>query len=309
MGERAMSGFVDNLPFLIEDSLTGLMTGGVYALIGVGIVLVFRATQVFNFAHGAVVMFGAYFYYSVNLGLEALELGPWAIYAIALPATLVLASLFGMALERFLMRPMLGEHVFSMIMITIGLISVLEGGASLIWKTDARYPPELASLNIVELWGVFINTQMVWSFVISLVVFGIIVFLFQKSRAGVAMRATASDQSTAYAMGINVPAVFASAWVVAAATGALAGVLIAPVNSLTPGLATIGLSVIAVVILGGVDSVIGVFVAGLIVGWLEAVTNHYLGGEAKDLVPYVVVLAIIIIRPYGLFGTTDIDRV
>ena len=305
-----MQGFIDNLPFLIEDSLTGLMTGGVYALIGVGIVLVFRATQVFNFAHGAIVMFGAYFYYSINLMLDGLGLGPWAIYVVALPATLVIASLFGMALERLLMRPMLGENnLFAMIMVTIGLISILDGAATLIWKSDARYPPELASLNIVEVWGVFINTQMVWSFLIALAVFAVIIFLFQKSRAGVAMRATATDQSTAYAMGINVPRVFASAWVVAAATGALAGVLLAPVNSLTPGLSTIGLAVIAVVILGGVDSVIGVFVAGLIVGWLEAITNHYLGGEAKDLVPYIVVLAIILIRPYGLFGTTDIDRV
>ncbi|MEM7546972.1 MAG: branched-chain amino acid ABC transporter permease [Pseudomonadota bacterium] len=300
---------MNNLPFLIEDSLTGLMTGGIYALIGVGIVLVFRATQVFNFAHGAVVMFGAYFYYSINLGLDAMGLGSWSVYVIALPATLILASLFGMLLERLLMRPMLGQNVFAMIMVTIGLISVLDGLAALIWKTDARYPPELAKLNIVDLGGILINTQMVWSFCIALVVFVIIVILFQKSRAGIAMRATATDQSTAYAMGINVPAVFASAWVVAAATGALAGILLAPVNSLTPGLSTIGLSVIAVVILGGVDSVIGVFVAGLIVGWLEAATNHYFGGEAKDLVPYIVVLAIILIRPHGLFGTADINRV
>lgn len=304
-----MDAFLANLPFLIEDSLTGIMTGGIYALIGVGIVLVFRATQVFNFAHGAVVMFGAYLYYTVTQVMEPLGLGYWSIYFIALPATLVLASLFGMALERLLMRPMLGQHVFAMIMVTIGLISVLEGAAALIWKTDARYPPELAPLNIVEISGVFINTQMAWSFGIALAVFAVIVVLFQKSRAGIAMRATATDQSTAYAMGINVPGVFASAWVVAASTGALAGILLGPVNSLTPGLATIGLSVIAVVILGGVDSVIGVFVAGVIVGWLEAITNHYFGGEAKDLVPYVVVLAIILIRPYGLFGTADINRV
>lgn len=304
-----MENFMRNLPFLIEDSLTGLMTGGIYALIGVGIVLVFRATQVFNFAHGAVVMIGAYFYYSINLGLDALGLGDWAVYVIALPLTLILASLFGMLLERLLMRPMLGQNVFAMIMVTIGLISVLDGLAALIWKTDARYPPELAPLNIVNISGVFINTQMVISFFIALAVFIVIVILFQKSRAGIAMRATATDQSTAYAMGINVPAVFASAWVVAASTGALAGILIAPVNSLTPGLSTIGLSVLAVVILGGVDSVIGVFVAGLIIGWLEAITNHYFGGEAKDLVPYIVVLAIILIRPYGLFGTADINRV
>ena len=304
-----MENFISNLPFLIEDSLTGLMTGGIYALIGVGIVLVFRATQVFNFAHGAVVMIGAYIYYSVTGALDALGLGYWAVYFIGLPLTLIFASLFGMGIERTLMRPMLGQHIFAMIMITIGLISVLDGGAALIWKTDARYPPELASLSITEIAGVFINIQMVISFIIAVAVFAVIVILFQKSRAGVAMRATATDQSTAYAMGINVPAVFASAWVVAASTGALAGVLIAPLNSLTPSLSTIGLSVIAVVILGGVDSVIGVFIAALIVGWLEAVTNHYFGGEAKDLVPYIVVLAIILIRPYGLFGTADIDRV
>lgn len=304
-----MDAFLADLPFLIEDSLTGLLTGGVYALIGVGIVLVFRATQVFNFAHGAVVMIGAYFYYTTTLLLAGLGLPGWAVIALGLPATLILAALFGMAIERLLMRPMMGQPAFPMIMVTIGLISVLEGGAALIWKTDARYPPALAPLDIREAAGVFVNMQMVWSFLIAVAVFAAVLALFQKSRAGIAMRATATDRSTAAAMGIDVPRVFASAWIVAAATGALAGVLLAPVNSLTPGLAAIGLSVIAVVILGGVDSVIGVFVAGLIVGWLEAATNHYLGGEAKDLVPYLVVLVLILIRPFGLFGTASIDRV
>lgn len=298
-----------NIAFVIEDSLTGLMTGGVYALIAVGIVLVFRATKVFNFAHGAVLMIGAYFYHTITGMLDVAGLGAWAVYIIGLPLTLIAAALFGGAVERVLMRPMIGQNPFPMIMVTIGLISVLEGTAAIVWSTNAYYPPALVGLSIDFVAGLAINRQMLASFLIAGVVFAIITVLFLKSKAGVAIRATASDQSTAYAMGINVPRVFMTTWMVAAATAALAGILLAPLNSLTPSLSQIGLSVIAVVILGGLDSIIGVLLAAFIVGWLEAMANHFLGGDFKEVVPYIVVLLIILIRPYGLLGTPDVERV
>jgi branched-chain amino acid transport system permease protein len=298
-----------NIAFVIEDSLTGLMTGGVYALIAVGIVLVFRATKVFNFAHGAVLMIGAYFYHTITGMLDVAGLGAWAVYIIGLPLTLIAAALFGGAVERVLMRPMIGQNPFPMIMVTIGLISVLEGTAAIVWSTNAYYPPALVGLSIDFVAGLAINRQMLASFLIAGVVFAIITVLFLKSKAGVAIRATASDQSTAYAMGINVPRVFMTTWMVAAATAALAGILLAPLNSLTPSLSQIGLSVIAVVILGGLDSVIGVLLAAFIVGWLEAMANHFLGGDFKEVVPYIIVLLIILIRPYGLLGTPDVERV
>ncbi len=298
-----------NIAFVIEDSLTGLMTGGVYALISVGIVLVFRATKVFNFAHGAVLMIGAYFYHTITSMLGVAGLGAWAIYVIGLPLTLIAAALFGAAIERVLMRPMIGQHPFPMIMVTVGLISVLEGTAAIVWSTNAHYPPALVGLSIDFVGGLAINRQMLASFLIAGVVFAIITVLFLKSKAGVAIRATASDQSTAYAMGINVPRVFMTTWMVAAATAALAGILLAPLNSLTPSLSQVGLSVIAVVILGGLDSVIGALLAAFIVGWLEAMANHFLGGDFKEIVPYVVVLVIILIRPHGLLGTPEVERV
>ncbi len=298
-----------NILYVIEDSLTGLMTGGVYALIAVGIVLVFRATKVFNFAHGTVMMIGAYFYYTITVVLGDLGLGAWAIYVLGVPLTLLVSALFGAAIERIVMRPMLGQNPFAMIMVTIGLISVLEGSAAVIWSSNAKFPPALVGLNIDFVAGMAINRQMLASFLIAGIVFAAITVLFLKSKAGVAIRATASDQSTAYAMGINVPRVFSVTWMVAAGTGALAGVLLAPLNSLTPGLGQVGLSVIAVVILGGLDSVIGVLLAAFIVGWLEAMANHFLGGDFKEVVPYAVVLLIILIRPYGLLGTRDVERV
>jgi branched-chain amino acid transport system permease protein len=298
-----------DIMFVVEDSITGLMTGGVYALIAVGIVLVFRATKVFNFAHGAVLMIGAYFYYTITGMLDVAGLGTWAIYVLGLPLTMIVAALFGAVIERVLMRPMIGQHPFPMIMVTIGLISVLEGVAAIVWTTNAKYPPALVGLSIDFVGGMAINRQMLASFLIAGAVFVIITILFLKSKAGVAIRATASDQSTAYAMGINVPRVFMTTWMVAAATAALAGILLAPLNSLTPSLSQVGLSVIAVVILGGLDSVIGALLAAFIVGWLEAMANHFLGGDFKEIVPYAVVLAIILIRPYGLLGTRDVERV
>lgn len=207
------------------------------------------------------------------------------------------------------MRPMIGQHPFPMIMVTIGLISVLEGTAAIVWTTNAHYPPALVGLSIDFVGGLAINRQMLASFLIAGLVFVIITILFLKSKAGVAIRATASDQSTAYAMGINVPRVFMTTWMVAAATAALAGILLAPLNSLTPALSQVGLSVIAVVILGGLDSVIGALLAAFIIGWLEAMANHFLGGNFKEIVPYAVVLLIILVRPHGLLGTPEVERV
>ncbi len=298
-----------DINFIIEDSITGIFSGGIYALIALGVVFVFRATKVFNFAHGAIVMIGAYFFYSCTLFFEFLGFGTWSIYFFSLPLTILISAIFGLIIERTLMRPMIGEHPFPAIMITIGLISVLEGAAAIIWSSSAKYPPALIPLEIDFVNSVAINRQMFLSFIFSIFIFVIISYFFIKSKVGIAIRATASDQSTAYIMGINVPKVFSLAWIIAATTGAFAGLLLAPLNSLTPTLGVVGLSVISVVILGGLDSIVGVLIAAFIVGWLEAMANHFLGGHYKDIVPYVVVLLIILIRPYGLMGTKDIDRV
>ena len=296
---------MNELLYIVEDSLTGLLTGGIYALMAVGMVLVFKATRVVNFAHGTIMMVGTYFFFSFSLLVQQLGLSFW----VSVPLALLSTGLLGMFLERVLMRPLLGQSVFSMIMVTVALISVLEGLTILIWTSDAQYPPGLFSLQISFIWEAAVNMQLLWGFVIALSLFVLISIVLFLTRIGVALRATASDQATAYSMGINVPGVFGMTWMVAAMTGCLAGILLAPLNSLTPSLGHLGLSVLAVIILGGLDSLLGTLIAALLIGWLEAMTGHFLGGDYREVMPYIVVLLIIVIRPYGLFGSKEVERI
>jgi branched-chain amino acid transport system permease protein len=295
---------LNNLLFVLEDSLSGLLTGGVYALMAVGMVLIFKATRVVNFAHGTIMMVGTYFFFSMSAVVQMLGVTFW----VSVPLALIATGFLGGLLERVLMRPLLGQSVFSMIMVTIGLISVLEGLTALIWTTEAQYPPALFALKITFINQLAINLQMFWSFVVGVGVFILIAAVLFLTRAGIALRATAFDQSTAYSMGINVPRVFNLTWMLASMTGCLAGLLLAPFNSLSPALGHLGLSVLAVIILGGLDSIRGVLIAALLMGWLEAMAGHFLGGDWRGVMPYLVVLAIILVRPYGLFGTREVER-
>lgn len=294
--------------FIIENSLSGLFLGGIYSLIGLGVVFIFRATKVFNFAHGATIMFGAYLYFTFSEIIASFGIPLWCVFLFSLPLTIVSSAFLGILIEKFLMRPMMGQHPFPLIMITIGLISVLEGAAAMIWTPAAQYPKALFPLEIDFIGSLAINRQMLLSFVLSLIIFLVVAILFVRSKNGVAIRATATDQSTAALMGINVPKIFSLSWIIACATGSLAGILLAPLNSLTPSLGVVGLSVISVVILGGLDSIIGVLIAAFLIGWIEAMAGHFFGGQFKEIVPYIIVLIIIIIKPYGLMGTRQIDR-
>lgn len=331
---------------LLQFTINGLLAGAIYALIAVGIVSVYKATRVVNFAHGYIIMFGAYFYYTFAVILPGLPIAPdwlarwepaWLIAARAdapmfspvgavldwvsnLPrivfgiAGAVLAcAVLGRVIERVLMRPMIGQSSFAMIMITVGLISVLSGAKGLIWTADAAFVPHIAPNAPVrfEMFGstVFLFGADLVNALIAVIVFGGIVLWIRYSRGGVAIRATAEDQQTAYSMGISVPGVFARAWVLAAVTGAVAGAILATRNGVSPSLGLFGFSVLAIVLMGGLDSYVGVFIAALGVGVLEALAQWQLGGAWAEVVPYIAVLIVILIRPHGLMGQKEVERI
>ena len=289
------------MDFFIEVSLVGLAIGGVYALVAVGYVLVYRTTHVINFAHGNMMMFGAYFYFTFAelLGLH---------WTISIVLTVIAAAGLGAGIERAALRPLLGRPAISIVMVTVGIASILHGAAQLIWTAgDFFLPPIFPDLPIV-IDEMYIPANTGYGFLVALGAIGGLLLLFRFTRGGIAMRATASDQIAATTMGINVPAMFSLTWVYASITAALAGVVVGSITTLNPSMGLIGLSVLAVVILGGLDSVFGAVAAGLIVGWIEALTGFYIGGAFKDVVPFVVLLAILIVRPHGLFGTREIER-
>jgi branched-chain amino acid transport system permease protein len=286
---------------LAEFSIVGLLSGGVLALIALGFVLVYKGTRVINFAMGEFMMVGAYLFWTTHVFLKL----PWWV---ALALTLVGIALLGAVVERFVLRPLAGQPVISIVMATIGLGAVLHGVAEAIWGGANLSLPQLLPRTPFMLGEILVPGQVLWSFALAVALIAGFTAYFHYSKGGVSMRAAASDPVTAYAMGIDVRGTQRRTWIFAGVTGAVAGVIVASMTSLSPTLGTVALGVLAVIILGGLDSIAGAIVAGLIVGWLESITVALVGGQARDLVPYLVVLVILMVRPYGLFGTRDIER-
>jgi branched-chain amino acid transport system permease protein len=286
---------------LAEFSLVGLLSGGVLALIALGFVLVYKGTRVINFAMGEFMMIGAYLFWTANVFLKL----PWWA---ALALTLAGIAALGALVERFVLRPLAGQPVISIVMATIGLGAVLHGVAEAVWGGANLSLPQLLPRTPLALGEILLPGQVLWSFALAVALIAGFTAYFHRSRGGVSMRAAASDPVTAYAMGIDVRRTQRLTWMFAGVTGAVAGIIVASMTSLSPTLGTVALGVLAVIILGGLDSIAGAIVAGLIVGWLESLTVAFIGGQARDLVPYLVVLVILMVRPYGLFGTRDIER-
>lgn len=291
---------VDWLTFA-EFSLVGLASGGLLALIALGFVLVYKGTRVINFAMGEFMMIGAYLFWTFAVPLEL----HWAL---SLALTVIGISVVAAVVERAVLRPLSGQPTISIVMATIGLAGLLHGLAEGVWGGKDLSLPQILPRKPLLLGDIMLQGQVLWSFVIAIGLIAAFTLYFRFSKNGVAMRAAASDPVTAYAMGIDVRRTSRLTWIFAGVTGAVAGIIVASMTSLTPSLGNVALGVLAVIILGGLDSIAGAIIAGLIVGWLESVTVMLFGGLARDVVPYVVVLVILMVRPYGLFGTRDIER-
>lgn len=288
--------------FFGEISLAGLAMGGLYALIALGFVIIYKATRVINFAIGEIMMFAAYLFLAFAGGME---LSAW----IALPMAVIGGSILGGVIEKTMIRPMLGESPISVVMVTIGIASILVGLVEFIWTANPQLLPSFLPREPVFIGPLYLAPKIAYGFLIGSALLIIYLLYFRFSRGGVALRATASDQAAAYSMGINVRRVFNMAWVFGSLAASLAGVLVAATGGLSPQFGIIGLSVLVVVIVGGLDSILGALVAGVFIGWLETVAGAYLGGEYRMPATFLVLAVILVIRPYGLFGTHDIERV
>jgi branched-chain amino acid transport system permease protein len=287
---------------LIEFSLIGVASGGIYALAAMGFVIIHKATNVFNFAMGEMMMIGAYLFYAtdVQLGLNL---------AVSLSLTLAGAGLLGATIERALLRPLLGKPPIVLVMVTFGVAAILRAVATIVWSSDSLQLPELLPRAPFFLGNILVPGRLVWAFAIVMVISIGLVAYFRLSRAGIAIRATATDQVTAYCLGINVPRVFALTWVIAAIVAAISGIVAAEISGLSPQLGLVALSVLAVVVLGGLDSIEGTIAAGILMGLIEALAGAYLGASARQFLPYIAVLVILFVRPTGLFGAKVVERV
>jgi branched-chain amino acid transport system permease protein len=285
--------------------VSGIAVGGVYALIALGFVLIYKATNIINFATGEFMMIGAYCFYTfmVMAGLPAVP---------AFILVMFCAAMLGFLVERTILRYMLGQPIISIIMVTIGLSSILMGIAEIVWSTDFKSFPPLFPRAPIIVGDLIIRSNLFWGFVISMVAVVSFAIVFKYTKVGVAMRATADDQMAAFSMGINVRSMFTLAWALGAVAASLGGVIIGNMGGIQPTLGQIGLKIFPVVILGGLDSILGAVVGGFIVGLVENIAGGYLdpyvGGGVKDMAPFVVLVIILLIKPYGLFGKQEIER-
>lgn len=286
--------------------VTGIATGGVYGLVALGFVLIFKATGILNLATGAFMTLGAYICLTVFVGLGA-------PFWLAFLCTLGFAIVLGIVLERIILRPMIGEPIISVIMVTIGLSSILQGLTHVIWSPEYRSFPEIFPPEPLDLRFAVVPSGLLWGFIFAAIGTIIFILLFKLTRTGVAMRATASDQQAALSMGISVRWIFAISWSYGAVAAAIGGIVIGNISGISIYMGDIGLKVLAVIILGGLDSIGGAILGGLIIGILENLAGLYLdpvlGGGVKDVAPFVILVMIIMIRPYGLFGKKIIERV
>jgi branched-chain amino acid transport system permease protein len=292
--------------FAVELSIDGLLTGLMYSLIAVGFVLIYKSTDAINFAQGEFVMIAA----MVVAGmLDWVGLPLWLACIVGFAFMVV----FGMSLERFVLRPMIGMNIVAIIMATIGLAFFLRGLGPLVFGAQ----PTTINLPIQDspiIWGVLYLTPIkLAGAVVSVLFLCAFGYFFLKTRKGVAMRAVADSHQVSMAMGINVERYFAVAWVTAGVVALLGGLAWGNMIGVDTQLALIGLKVFPVVILGGLDSIIGVVVGGIIVGMTEALTSGfvdpYVGGGMKDFAPYVLMVLMLMIRPYGIFGRRLIERI
>jgi branched-chain amino acid transport system permease protein len=284
----------------------GLAVGSVYSLVALGFVLIFKASGVINFAQGELLMLGAYVCLAF---LAQAHLPFWA----GLLLTVVGMGAVALLLERLVLRPLIGEPVISIIMATIGLAAVFKAVTAAIWGTQLRSFPAIFPDVPVKLGEVVISQVYIWTFLTAMLLMVAFALFFKFTRMGVAMRATANSHQVALSMGISVKAIFALAWAISAVVSAIGGVLIGSINGVNITFSDFGLKVFPAVILGGLDSIPGAVIGGLVIGILENLSGGYLsrvfGGGVKEVAPFVFLVLILMVKPYGLFGTEEIERV
>jgi branched-chain amino acid transport system permease protein len=301
----------------------GAALGALYALLALGFVLIFKATQVVNFAQGAIASLGAFFVATLAVDKHIPGRwtgGPdWLQWTLSAALALMAAVIVGLLIERLAIRPMIGQPLFSVAIITLGLDIMLRSLINDFLGTANKSMASPFGLDVVDIGGVRIAHTQIASTALAVLCF-LGVGAFFKTRLGIAMRATALDQEAAMLQGVNVGRVFAVAWGMAAALATIAGVFAAifPRGSgnLEPGTAFFALRAFPAVVLGGLDSVKGAIVGGFIIGIIEITAAVYLqsysdtlGNGFQTVVPYAVMLVGLLIRPYGLFGTPEVRRV
>ncbi len=296
-----------NWDLLFQLLINGIIVGMLYGVVAMCFVLIYKSTQVVNFAQGEFLVLGAWVCWFFVL--------KWQLpFVLAFLFAMAFMTIFGILVQMVILRPLIGEPIISVIMVTIGLSIFMQALMNWVFGNSAESFPSVFGEETVMIGGLQVEMAYLMSLVLSLLVMGLFYYFFKYSRYGLAMRATAFNQQVAQSLGISVKQVFAMAWAISALVSCIAGVVLGLVNAVSNSLAIIGIKVFPAVIVGGLDSIIGAVIGGVIIGVLENMAEFFDGqflhiGNLYTVAPFYVLIIILMIRPYGLFGTKDIERI
>jgi branched-chain amino acid transport system permease protein len=280
--------------------------GGVYTLVALGVVVIYKSSKVFNIAHGEILMFFAYliWWLLVSKGLSL-----W----LSLPLVLLACVPLGMSFERFLLRPMIGRSMLVTFMLCLFLGQFVLGVATLIWGGYMRNMPDFLPRGNMLVGDVSFSEGLLWSFIVGMTMSIIVLVYFRLSRMGLQMRAVAEDQVVSESLGVNVRRIFAFSWIFGCVSAAVGGILLGSVFFIESGMGRSALiKALPVLLLGGMESIPGALVGGLAMGLVEALSVSYLDTHIagfSQLLPFILIVAVLLIRPSGLFGLKTIERI
>lgn len=292
------------MDFFLQLLVNGICVGLLYGISAMGFVMIFKSSSVLNFAHGELLALGAFFFLALVTSAKL-------PIAVAFFVTLIGCFMLGFLIEKFFLRPLIGEKLIFVIMLTVGLAAMFKGFILLIWGGNLHTYPTFLSESLSLTFGpIYIAPVYTATMVISVVFLVIFGLFFKKSSQGIYMRSVADNQKAALSLGVRVRRVFAISWGIAALVASMSGIVLGIMNGVNVhDLSSIGLKVFPVVILGGLDSIGGAIIGGIIIGLLETFTGGYLSPSLRDVVPYIVLVFILLVKPYGLFGLVEIERV
>jgi len=290
------------MEFFLQLLFQGLSIGFLYALAALGFVMIFKSSSVLNFAHGELMAIGAYLFL-----VMATRLPIWLTFVVTLIGTFAL----GFIIERLFLRPLIGEALIEVIMLTVGLAAMFRGLLLVIFGGNLYSYPDFLPKNLSIQWGaISIPPVYVATFIIGLIFLVIFGLFFKYSSQGIYMRSVADNQPAALSLGVHVRRVFALSWAIAALVCAISGVILGIMNGINVhNVSHMGLKVFPVVILGGLESIGGAIIGGIIIGLLETFTGGYISTSLREVIPYIVLIFILLVKPYGLFGLVEIERV
>lgn len=285
---------------------TGVMVGGIYALIALGWVLIYKCSGVLNLAMGELTLIGAY----VSLSFYSMGIP----FVLSLLISLIIGFILGILTERIFLDRLIGEPILSVIMVTVGLSFFFKGTVEFLWGTDTRvFTPMVFPLQPIKIGPLIIGQVYLWSFVAAIFLLVVFVGFFQYTRWGLAMQATADDEMAALSLGVSARFVYATAWAIAFMAAGVGGTLLGNINGLNISVSYLGLLVLPAVVLGGLNSVPGAIIGGIIIGILQNLAGAYLDkyfpGGVKEIAPFVFMVVFLLFKPYGLWGWERIERV